>query len=106
MHDLAARLGAAVLVQQWAEGRGAGNGDDRLQVFTALSGGFPSRGALVGFAVNGDVPVAPVLRAQPLNCFVDALPFSVATVVEAARAFLGGEHGDLCQCVAVGNKLS
>ena len=105
VHDLAARLGTPVLVQQWAEGRGAGNGDDGLQVFTALCGGFPSRGAFVGFAVNGDVPVAPVLRSQPLNCFVDALAFSVATVVEATRAFLGGEHGHLCESVPVGNKI-
>ena len=105
MHDLTARLGAAVLVQQRPEGRRAGNGHDGLQVFTALSGGFPGRGALVGFAVNGDVPVAPVLRAQPFDRFVNALTLTVAAVVKAAGAFLGGEHRDLRQSVTVGNKI-
>ena len=105
VHDLAARLGAAVLVKQRAKGGRAGNGNDGFQVFTALSGCFPRGGTLVGLPVNGDVPVAPILRAQPLHGFVDALTFPVTTVVETPRAFLGGEHRHLCKGIAVWNKI-
>ena len=105
VHNLAARLGAAVLVEQRAKGGRTGNGNDGLQVFTALSGRFPRGGALVGLAVNGDVAVAPILRPQPLHRFVDALTFPVTTVVETTRAFLGGEHRHLSEGIAVRNEI-
>ncbi len=105
VHDLTARLSAAVLVEEWAKGGRTRNGDDGLQVFTALSGCFPRGGALVGLAVNGNVAVTPILGAQPLHCFVDALTFPVTAVVETTRAFLGGEHRHLCKGVAVRNKI-
>ena len=105
MHDLTARLGAAVLVEQRAKGGRTRNGDDGLQVFTALSGRLPRGGALVGLAVNGNVAVAPILGAQPLHRFVDALPFPITTVIETTRAFLGGEHRHLSEGVAVRNEI-
>ena len=80
------------------------NGNDGLQILAALSGRY-SGCALVGFPVNGHVTVAPILRTEPLYSSVDALPFTVSTVVEAARAFFGGKHGDLRQCIAVRNEI-
>ena len=105
VHHLASCLGAAVFVQQRTQCGRTRNGNDGLQVFTPLSGGLPSRRPFVGFAVNGHVAVAPVLRAEPFHRFVNALTLSVTSVVETACALFGGKHSDLRQRIAVRNKV-
>ena len=105
MHHLAARFSAAVLVKQWSQSSRAGNWNDGLQVFTPLSCGFPRCGSFVGFPIDGDVAVAPILRAKPFNGGMDSLAFTIAPVVETTGALFCSEDGDLGQSIAMGYEI-
>ena len=105
VHDLGTRLGAPVLVQQRMEGGRAGNRHDGLEVLAAHGGRFPLRGAFVGFPIQADVAVGPLLLAKPLHGRVDAKALAGPSVVETSAAFLGAEHGDLRQGIAVGHVI-
>ena len=67
--------------------------------------GFPSSGTFIRFAINSDIPIAPLLLAQPFNGGMDAQSFSVATIIEAARAIFGRKHGDLSECISMWNVI-
>ncbi len=105
MHHLAARFGAAVFVEQRPQSGRAGDGYDGLQVFTPLSCGFPGGRSFVGFPIDSDMPVAPILRAKPFNGGMDSLPFTIAPIVETTGALFSSEDGNLSQSIAMGYEI-
>ena len=70
-----------------------------------MSCGFPRCGSFVGFPIDGDVAVAPILRAKPFNGGMDSLAFTIAPVVETTGALFSSEDGNLSQSIAVGYEI-
>ena len=62
---------------------------------------FPCGRSFVGFSIDGNVAVAPILRAKPFNGGMNSLSFTIAPVVETAGALFCSEDGDLGQRIAV-----
>ena len=101
MHDLGPRLRAPVLVEQGMQGGGPGHWDYCLQILASHRGCLPLGCAFVGLAVQAHVPIAPVLRAQPLDrsVYSEALPRT--PVVEAPTTLLGAEYRYLSEGVTM-----
>ena len=71
VHDLGPCFGTPVLVQERVEGSGSRHWNDCFQVLASHSCSLPLCGALVGFSIQPNISVAPILGPQPLDGCMD-----------------------------------
>ena len=104
--DEGAALGRAVAIEHLPHADGAGDGDDGLEMGTAIGlGRLPGGGAGVGLADDPHVAVGPLLLPKPVDDGLDAQLLGAALDVLAVGRFAGAEGGGLGQGVAVLDEL-
>ena len=63
VHHLASCFCATILVEEWSKSSCTGYGNDGFQILAALCSSFPCGCAFVGFPIDSDMAIAPILSS-------------------------------------------